>query len=263
MTRCILAIAVLIGLVPANAEACGRCGFSQCRLVAPYRTVYVPKVVEKFVPTTIDNRFIVNYSLTFPPPSISGSTTFDYTQSPYFGVLNPDEAIRLKMNYATRTAELSQYASEQATLIVQQAAGLEEQRLRLAVASKIDSITQSLTTGGSATLRFDARRGPNGKVELDPYPLPGAARGVQGIVGARCVSCHGPGKQEAGLRLDDLGSVDSRYEALILDRITTNDPARRMPKGGTLTPGEILEFYRTSSFCGGKRSESPPPGPKP
>jgi mono/diheme cytochrome c family protein len=71
------------------------------------------------------------------------------------------------------------------------------------------------------------------------------AREIQPLLAKRCVACHGPGTQEAGLRLDDRAAafaalesgkhaiVPSRPEASeILARITSTDPDVRMPPEG-------------------------------
>jgi len=69
-------------------------------------------------------------------------------------------------------------------------------------------------------------------------------RDVRPILSSRCYSCHGPLKQESGLRLDD-GALIRRggnsgpvlvpgnaAESLLIERITSSDAADRMPPEG-------------------------------
>jgi len=79
------------------------------------------------------------------------------------------------------------------------------------------------------------------------------ARDVQPLLARRCYACHGPDKQEAGLRLDDRGvattPLDSGSTAIvpgdaaasgILARITAVDPEVRMPpEGPRLSAAEV------------------------
>src|SRR5262245_58881147 len=79
-------------------------------------------------------------------------------------------------------------------------------------------------------------------------------RDVKPLLARKCVACHGPLKQQAGLRLDagklihrggDGGRVvvvGSPADSPILDRITALEPAERMPPEGAgepLSPEEV------------------------
>jgi hypothetical protein len=82
---------------------------------------------------------------------------------------------------------------------------------------------------------------------------PDFSRDVQPLLAKRCIACHGPDTQEAGLRLDDRSGatkeLDSGSRAIvpgqsaaseILARITSTDPDAQMPpEGPRLTPPEI------------------------
>ena len=79
------------------------------------------------------------------------------------------------------------------------------------------------------------------------------SRDIQPLLAKRCLACHGPDTQEAGLRLDDRSGatkeLDSGSRAIvpgqsaaseILARITSTDPDTQMPpEGPRLTPAEI------------------------
>ncbi len=73
-------------------------------------------------------------------------------------------------------------------------------------------------------------------------------RDIRPLLHARCVGCHGPEKQQAGLRLDTKvgamkGSVivpGKSSESELIRRVISNDPAERMPsKGAPLTTRDI------------------------
>jgi mono/diheme cytochrome c family protein len=82
---------------------------------------------------------------------------------------------------------------------------------------------------------------------------PDFSRDIQPLLAKRCLSCHGPDTQEAGLRLDDRAAatkqLDSGSHAIVagqsttselLARITSTDPDTQMPpEGPRLTPAEI------------------------
>jgi hypothetical protein len=78
------------------------------------------------------------------------------------------------------------------------------------------------------------------------------SRDVQPILARRCLSCHGPDTQEAGLRLDDpksaTATLDSGARAIvpgkpaaseILARITATDDTRMPPEGAPLTAAQV------------------------
>src|SRR3954451_2533029 len=78
-------------------------------------------------------------------------------------------------------------------------------------------------------------------------------RDVKPILARRCFSCHGPSKQEGGLRIDDpdraVGELDSGDHAIVpshvdksvlIERVTATDDSERMPPTGKpLTKSEI------------------------
>ena len=104
---------------------------------------------------------------------------------------------------------------------------------------------------------------------------------IQPLLAKRCVACHGPDTQEAGLRLDDRSGatkeLDSGSRAIvprkaaeseILARITSTDPDLQMPpEGPRLTPGQVeslrrwidegAEWKEHWAFCGLERPAVP------
>ncbi len=85
--------------------------------------------------------------------------------------------------------------------------------------------------------------------------VPDFNRQIRPIFAARCFSCHGPHRQDGGLRLDlrgravqggDSGPVIVAKDAAkseLYRRLVTADPKHRMPVGGKpLSPGEIARI---------------------
>ena len=93
---------------------------------------------------------------------------------------------------------------------------------------------------------------PLAAVAADPEPVD-FSRDVQPLLAKRCVACHGPDTQEAGLRLDNRAGAISELasgsraivpgtaaESEVLARITSADPDLQMPpEGPRLTPGQV------------------------
>ena len=67
---------------------------------------------------------------------------------------------------------------------------------------------------------------------------PDFIRDVQPILVKACISCHGPDKQKAGLRLDQPSAVNT-LKAELVQRITSTDPDMRMPPKGPLSAEQI------------------------
>jgi mono/diheme cytochrome c family protein len=81
------------------------------------------------------------------------------------------------------------------------------------------------------------------------------ARDIQPVLAARCIGCHGPSRQEGGLRLDlrrraleggDHGAgivAGKSAESEVFLRLVSEDPRLRMPLGAApLTPAEIARI---------------------
>ncbi len=101
-------------------------------------------------------------------------------------------------------------------------------------------------------------------------------REIQPVLAQRCYSCHGALKQEGGLRVDtvelmkrggDSGSSIATADptnSLILQRITSTDPASRMPhEGESLKPEQIDAITRwVNSNAPGPADEVPEADPR-
>ena len=113
--------------------------------------------------------------------------------------------------------------------------------------------------GSSSAIRIQASRDASGQLHLDSQPTAAInPKSVASIFAAKCGNCHNAAKKDGGLDLSDLSKLDSSYEFKILDRLTTADPAKRMPKGGTLTAEELITILRSSSAASAAAVPAPP-----
>ena len=110
----------------------------------------------------------------------------------------------------------------------------------------ITAVTSALICGGTLSPQRTA------VAEAPQPPQLSFRTAIEPILRRRCYSCHGPDKQEAGLRLDkraaalqggDSGPAlrpGNPTNSTLLRRVRSNDPATRMPPDGArLTPAEI------------------------
>lgn len=91
-------------------------------------------------------------------------------------------------------------------------------------------------------------RSPFGEVAAQQSQSVNFERDIRPLLHARCVECHGPEKQKAGLRLDiKAGAIKAPIivpgksaDSELIRRVSSTDPAERMPsKGAPLSPREI------------------------
>ena len=86
---------------------------------------------------------------------------------------------------------------------------------------------------------------------------PDFARSIAPLLARRCGSCHGPDGAEGGYRIDlratALGGGDSGAVGIVAGdpaasalfaRVTSDDPAMRMPADGDRLPAEEIELLR-------------------
>lgn len=263
-----VAAAVLVALACNNAHACSRCGYAVCRhqYAAVYHTA-APYVAPVVTPSYdyVDHRFQVTYNITFPPPAASGATAYAYTP-PTLSLLDP----ALYLNSASRYLEFSQQTSQSAfqqfnqtsQVILQTQQGIEELRTRERLLERAAQLVAATQASGSATQASGSRlqataeveRPPAGAPMLKPEAWSPKPASVDAIVAAKCVRCHGPDRQNGGLRLDNLAGLDRRFESKIIAKILADDPAERMPPPGAekLSIAEKLTFLRASGICGKK-----------
>jgi cytochrome c553 len=117
------------------------------------------------------------------------------------------------------------------------------------------------------TFTFQTQVDSNGQVSVTPqqggnYQAQGGQQQPQGdgglgaIINAKCAACHNPQKSEGGLDFSAMASKSPQEQAETLwecyKRVTSNDPAVRMPKdAAALTPEETIVFAYASGSVGG------------
>lgn len=232
----------------AEAQCYSRASYG-CGHAVLAHTPYVAPAASYSYPYT-DNRLQVTYNVAFPPPALSGSTQYGYLPQNYFH-FDPMEAYRLRLGFAQRSLDVAEAANASASLIVQASGATEERAYKLAFAEKLQQLLSTNPSPGT-TYEFRATRDATGRLQLGgtevPAPLaapePGGPLGAAGIFKAACVGCHNATKHDGGLDLTDLTKLTPEVGLKILDRITTNDPTKRMPKGGSLTAKQIFSLHQ-------------------
>lgn len=262
MLRGVIAFSLMLGALDGaidGALACGRCGFAVCRYqAASHGAAHHTQAVEKerLVPVATDHSFHVSFTLHFPPPTATGATGFAYVPA-QMSFLDP----ALFLNSASRYLETAQGAAQKgfsefhqsAALVLEGQRSVAEVQARAALLAEAAKLLANTAPSGSVPLPLRASRDAESRLRIETGPLPQAAIDVRTIIANKCVRCHGAAKAEGGLNLANFDVLDRASErAKILDRITTADPVRRMPKGGTLTADEIAAFFRASQI-GGKQ----------
>ena len=259
--RAIALVLILSTAQEAHAQCFRRSCFAQS-YVAPYVAPVVTPVVATY--PSYDNSLNVSFTITFPPTAVSGATQYNYTPAGYFA-FDSLEAFKSRMAYSSRALDVAQAGNDSATLIVQAAGASEERAYKLAFADKLATLLASTPAPGT-TYQFSASRDGYGKLRLSdplasgptygtPTPAgatpadlpagnPGEALGAANIFKAQCVTCHGAGRTEAGLDLSDLSKLTPAIGLKILDRVTTMDPSKRMPKGGSLSGRQIFSLHQ-------------------
>jgi mono/diheme cytochrome c family protein len=112
------------------------------------------------------------------------------------------------------------------------------------------------------------------------FPLAGQqrpldfSRDIQPVLSARCIGCHGEAQQMNGLRLDSAAALlEGSYAGAVIvpgdsagsrlvERVTTNDPSRRMPAVGDPLRPEEIQALRAWIDQGAKASDTPAPASK-
>ncbi len=238
-------ISVLFPCISAEAQCYSRATYGCGHAVA----AYVPAAANYSYPYT-DNRLQVTYNVAFPPPALTGSTQYSYLPQNHFQ-FDPMEAYRLRLGFAQRSLDVAEAANASASLIVSASGATEDRAYRLAFADKLQQLLATNPSPGT-TYEFRASRDASGKLQLGggevapplSAPEPGGPLGAANIFKAACVSCHNPTKHDGGLDLTDLSKLTAAAGEKILDRVTTNDTAKRMPKGGSLTSKQIFSLHQ-------------------
>ena len=96
-----------------------------------------------------------------------------------------------------------------------------------------------------------------GTEATEDHQTPVLLKQVLPLLRSRCITCHGPEKQEGGLRLDSLGDAikggdqgsaivpGDAENSLFVKAITFADPDLQMPPQQKLSDTEICQIYQT------------------
>jgi hypothetical protein len=203
------------------------------------------------------------FSSSTTPYAQQGATVYGYnaTASRF-----SDVDLQTLFNQANQLALNSQQLTQQATgdfsnLVAQQsdvAGELDRIQVRGKETEKlIAAITEALrdrpvSTESSATINVTPSPDLGPQQTATPpasgvAPLSAAEREqVQGIISAKCLSCHGPDKQEGGWELSDYFGLDANMKLAVVNSLQGTGPSgTRMPMGGEpLSDPEIVLFMR-------------------
>ncbi len=225
-----------------------------------YRKMYYPvQQVKKEVNTTIVNNLVgipvpVQYT---QPIAQQGTTVYGYSDatSAYSNI-----DLGLLYNQAGRLTDQAQQLAGQAAADFQSLVQAEGQNradvakiyaqgyaareaLRAAKGDPAQLIQRSftfkVTQDGAGQMRVEKVEQGGGQdfnlatvKELD----------LSSIIKSRCIMCHG--NEKANGNLNFLQALTDAQQRACLDRITSDDPKRRMPKNGSMTLDEKMVFFR-------------------
>lgn len=238
----------------------------------PPAQVHVPHVapVVKEEKTTIINNLVgipvpVHYS---QPLTAQGTTVYGYSSvAEAYG--NVD--LGLLYNQAARLTDQAQQLAGQAGADFQSLVQAEGQnraevakivaqgqaaREALLAAKGAEGLTQAqqfrafsfrVTQDAGGSMRVEpiqAQPGQNPDFNLTAPQGLKAAGSISDVLRNRCVSCHGSAQNKGGLNFE--GTINDAQQASVLERITTNDAARRMPPPakGNLSVAELNAFFQ-------------------
>lgn len=76
--------------------------------------------------------------------------------------------------------------------------------------------------------------------QATPEKLPAEVEALEAtFISQKCAQCHGGEAPKAGLDLSDPSTLTPEQRLKAVARVVSDDADLRMPKGGTLSPGEI------------------------
>jgi hypothetical protein len=237
-------------------------GYRKVYYQQPYQQPYVaPPEIKKEQTTTVINNLIgipvpVQYT---QPVAQQGTTVYGYsTVAESYGNID----LGLLYNQAARLSDQAQQLAGQAAADFQslvQSEGQNRAEVAKIVAQGQAARDALLAAKGSPpqlvqrSFTFKVSQDARGEMKVErveaagtgpDFNLSSSASGPAGlkanldisnVIKTRCVSCHGSGKASGGLNF--LQSITDAQQQACLDRITSPDPDKRMPKGGPILPG--------------------------
>ena len=250
-----------------QAQTCSNGSCSNVRSVRSARNVVAVAPVVQAQTTVINNLVGIPVPVTYSQPlQAQGSTIYGY--SAYSQNYNNVD-LSLLYNQAARLTDQAQQLSAQANQSFVQMVQLETEKqaelaqiiaqgqaaqraLQAAKPLKTQSksfsfkITQDSDGNFTVEQAGDQPQNQSSALEADvsSFDLTNSQKELQvsNILKQSCVKCHSNVKASGGLNLEQAITPDQQLS--IIDRIITDDPAIRMPKGGKKLSLEHIELIK-------------------
>lgn len=229
-----------------------------------YKWAYKPAVVQQAAGVTIVNNLIgIPVPVAYQQPiAQQGTTTYGYTTAPAQVLADPLHYLKLYQQSASLAAGAQALASDATAghISLVQEVGSQQARVAEIIAqgnAAAQALSAAKPAGGPAQLRtqtlaFSLKQGADGAWALESGsgkpaaqaapPAPGQVDSVglgAALTAAGCVACHSGPEAKGKLNLASLADLTLPQATAIVERITTCDPAKRMPppdSGKTLAP---------------------------
>jgi mono/diheme cytochrome c family protein len=165
--------------------------------------------------------------------------------APSIGQVDIESLLRTQQRLAERQSDNASQANNFLTDRIGQVGELQTEVAKIqAAGAAIVASVQAASPPRTEVHQWERGSGSNSQqhshqsqtqVERSPGPQSYALSvvGAQHVLDTKCVACHGPNKKSGGLDLSNFStwdeSLQDAYEVKIRERITTSDPAKKMP----------------------------------
>lgn len=242
LAACVSLLAVL-AMLPDDAAACGRCGFSRCRYVSPVKTVFVPKVQEKLVPVPVDqsNRSIsVTYNIQVAEPAVREGETSYRTYAGHYNPLsfNFDAWREGAQQYQQLAASHAEASDARVATVVEGIARIQGAGLSEAVQLEKYKLLNRFLDGDDAALttylKINERRESSASYSVETGDGGGgvSALGNDPLALFRrdgCLKCHSGDAPKASLDLSDVATIRANGERILAAVLGDGDSPPSMP----------------------------------
>jgi len=251
--------ASVLAILPSSANAGWKWRRVQTNCGYTYQRYYVQEVAQPQVQntTTVVNNLIgipvpVNYT---EPITAQGSTVYGYSS-----VTQAQGALDMGLLYnqaARLTDQAQQLAGQAATdfaALVQAEGQNRAEVAKIIAQGQAARMALEATQGHppqliQRTFAFRVTQGADGQMKVEQIQsqqpqdfslMSSSATNVSDLLKQRCVSCHGNAKASGNLNLEV--AISDAQQRAILERVTTEDHARRMPRNPDGTAGAKLSI---------------------
>lgn len=270
-----LIVAIIVALLTPEAQAQFRhknrgssCYNGNCAVplaVAPVAAASVgvsASVSSGFIPAAVDNSITnsYTYNLSYSQlPAAQGSSLLGYPNMNLSADIYSNIDLAAQLNDLTRTAsQMSSDANNVLKGVGDQVGRLADNQKEIAKASIQSNALVASILANAQNTQAQANLATALRVP-DSAPAPAAAQPaapgnqganqaapadnlqqIQTLFNTKCVSCHKADKNLGGLDLTDIAKLDHAKCDKILNRVTTDDLDKRMPRTADGKPGEKL-----------------------